>query len=528
MRNAAWYLANVLRSGDWRVGCGLAVLSGVLYYVGFPGIGFWPCALVAMAPLVIALDGRSPRQGLAIGMIAGMTANVLGFHWLYGTIKLFGGLWPPLAILVVLLLCAYHAGRSALLAWLYRRAVDRSWPPTLAFLSAFVAAELVYPLVIPFFAAASVHGVPQINQLAEFGGPYLVGLVLIAPSLAISEIVLRRFQRLAIRWGYVAAATAVVPLAAAVGAGRMRQVERWMSASQPVRVGLVQGNSSPGDAGSKRGHDLEREFRMSEDLVTRGSEVVVWSEAVVGEVPDRNVEAFLARSFARRLTVPSILGAILVHYQEDGRREYNSAFVTSPNGRVIGRYDKHRLFPFSETIPFAEHFPVLYDWAGDKSPMVSGPADGPLLVDGHRVTVLICYEDILPAYARDEVARGSPEMLVNLTNDVWFGDTAEPWIHLALAQMRAVEHRRYLVRATNSGVSAVVDPVGRVVVQSHTFREEALSGTARWMTGPPTTYEAVGDAPWWAVSAMAGLMALVPCRRLRRKHAASPHIGIAC
>ena len=99
-------------------------------------------------------------------------------------------------------------------------------------------------------------------------------------------------------------------------------------------------------------------------------------------------------------------------------------------------------------------------------------------VDGakHPVSVLICYEDILPRFTNDAVRHADPELLVNMTNDAWFGDTSEPWEHLALAQLRAVEHRRYLVRGTNSGVSAVVDPVGRVVAHSGTFRQEAISG----------------------------------------------------
>ena len=93
-------------------------------------------------------------------------------------------------------------------------------------------------------------------------------------------------------------------------------------------------------------------------------------------------------------------------------------------------------------------------------------------------------------------------MLVNVTNDAWFGDTTEPWIHLALAQMRAVEHRRYLLRSTNSGVSAIIDPVGRVIAHGGTFKQETVDTIAHWMKGPRTGYEIWGDAPWW-ISAVA-------------------------
>ena len=107
------------------------------------------------------------------------------------------------------------------------------------------------------------------------------------------------------------------------------------------------------------------------------------------------------------------------------------------------------------------------------------------------------------------VAHADPDLLVNLTNDAWFGDSTEPWIHLALAKMRAVEHRRYLVRATNTGVSAIIDPVGRVPLYSHTFREESLIGVVKMMR-QKTVYEVLGDSPWWLASAAMLVLAFVP------------------
>jgi apolipoprotein N-acyltransferase len=125
---------------------------------------------------------------------------------------------------------------------------------------------------------------------------------------------------------------------------------------------------------------------------------------------------------------------------------------------------------------------------------------------------MICYEDILPDYVNKLVAAGDPDLLVNMTNDAWFGDSTEPWIHLALAKMRAVEHRRYLVRATNSGVSAIVDPIGRVILHSGTFREESLLGEVRFMRAT-TLYSLVKDYPWY----LATLVILAMAWRSRPK-----------
>jgi apolipoprotein N-acyltransferase len=127
-------------------------------------------------------------------------------------------------------------------------------------------------------------------------------------------------------------------------------------------------------------------------------------------------------------------------------------------------------------------------------------------LNGHQIATFICYEDIIPSFVRSILRSGNPDLLVNITNDAWFGDTTEPWIHLALAQLRAVEHRRFLVRSTNSGVSAFIDPVGRVIANTGTFREEALTAEIAWLRAT-TPYELWGDAPWWLASLVIGVAA---------------------
>jgi apolipoprotein N-acyltransferase len=219
-------------------------------------------------------------------------------------------------------------------------------------------------------------------------------------------------------------------------------------------------------------------------------------------IPEQDAEAVLERLFTRRLGVPALFGALVVRRAEGGGRikAFNAALATDAQGHLVGRYDKHYLLAFGEYLPFGDDFPVLYDWSPNSGRLSPGKSIDPVLLAGHPVTVLVCYEDILPAFVNRAVRHGNPDMLVNLTNDAWFGDSTEPWIHLALATLRAVEHRRYLLRATNSGVTAVIDPVGRVVAHGGTFRPETVRAEAHWMNGK-TVYEILGDAPWWLVAA---------------------------
>jgi apolipoprotein N-acyltransferase len=170
---------------------------------------------------------------------------------------------------------------------------------------------------------------------------------------------------------------------------------------------------------------------------------------------------------------------------------------------VNARYDKEFLLAFGEYLPLGDTFPILYKWSPNSGKFSSGDKLDPLLLQTaggtHKITALICYEDILPSFTNRAVNHADPELLVNITNDAWFGDTAEPWEHLALAQFRSIEHRRYMVRSTNSGVSAFIDPVGRVMSHTGTFRVETLQETVHFMRST-TVYELLGDVPHYLLS----------------------------
>jgi apolipoprotein N-acyltransferase len=216
-----------------------------------------------------------------------------------------------------------------------------------------------------------------------------------------------------------------------------------------------------------------------------------------------------------QLGIPAIFGGVVYRVDPDRERWYNIALASNARGEITSRYDKHYLLMFGEYLPLGDTFPILYKWSPHSGKFTSGTSVKPLEVEirgeKHRMTALICYEDILPGFTNDAVRAGDPELLVNITNDAWFGDTTEPWEHLALAKLRAVEHHRYLIRATNSGVSAVMDPVGRVVGHTKTFEQTSLLADVRLLSSA-TVYQYVGDKLWYLWS----LVAIVFAFRKRR------------
>ncbi len=189
-------------------------------------------------------------------------------------------------------------------------------------------------------------------------------------------------------------------------------------------------------------------------------------------------------------------------------RIYNSAVLLDELGRVKGLYNKTRLLAFGETIPGADLWPWVYDLIPEASEFTPGEEVKTFELKGHRLGMMICYEDILPSFGR-ELAKQEPEVLINMTNDAWFGKTHEPWLHLALASFRAVETRRWLLRSTNTGVTAFIDAKGQVV--SHTSLEDAeiLAHDVPMLKGGLTPYVMLGDVigylAWLGVLGMGGV-----------------------
>ena len=514
-----------------HVAFALAIASGLLYWLAFAGTSqVWICAFVAFVPLVFALSGQTPKRAAWIGLAAGTTMNVAGFYWLLNMLRTFSGFPTAVCMLFVLIVCAYQGGRMALMGWLYARATGRGWPAPVVFLLAFVASELLYPLLFPWYFAATVHDVPSLAQVAELGGPILVGALIVLVNLAIAEPVLALASNRKIDRRLMVSGAIGLGAQSMFGLVRIGQIDARAAAAPPVHVGVVQGNLGLFQKREDPGEGLRRHLRLTGELKEKGVELVVWSESsVTFAVPEQMKDDFMKRNVGQKLGVPAIFGAVLIRppQAKDRERWFNTALSSDSRGNVTARYDKQYLLAFGEYLPFGDTFPILYQWSPNSGKFSAGTELDPLVMidrDGqrHKMTTLICYEDILPGFTRQAVnaSRGESELLVNMTNDAWFGDTSEPWEHLALARFRAIEHRRYLVRSTNSGVSAIVDPVGRVLAHSKTFTAERLDAKIHFMRAS-TIYEALGDSPWWLSSLGVAAMAFIR-RKDKNKTLASP------
>ncbi|TNF22767.1 MAG: apolipoprotein N-acyltransferase, partial [Deltaproteobacteria bacterium] len=227
----------------------------------------------------------------------------------------------------------------------------------------------------------------------------------------------------------------------------------------------------------------------------------------------------------RGFTTPVIFGGITWEPPKDGsgiRTKYNTAVMLDDVGRVVGTYDKVYLLAFGEYIPFGDLFPELYDMLPESGHFTAGTEVRAFQWGERRVGVMICYEDIMAKFT-GKLADKDPNIIINVTNDAWFGRTSEPYLHLALSVFRAVENRLVLARATNTGVSAIIDPVGRIVAQTRLTDPETTLETVPLMDGE-TFYGRVGDLFSWAL-ALALLVYGVLVRRRDRR--AEPRVETA-
>lgn len=507
-----------------------AILSGILYFVAFAGFDQWWLTFVCLVPLYVALHGQTTKRATWLAFLTGLAMNLGGFYWLLNMLKVFSGFPTYLCLVFVVIICAYQGLRLAFMGWAFGRAANRGWPVPVVFAAAFATSELVFPLLFPWYYAATVHNVPVLMQVAELGGPILVGLVLVAVNMAVAEPLRARLAasreivskttpyrgavtseerlRLSLDRRVIGVGVIALVLSLLFGAVRISMVKSDIAKAEPVRVGYVQGNMGLMQKREKPGEGLRRHVTLTQELAAKGVDFVVWSESsVTFSVPEEMgmKTPFYRDRFAGKLGVPTIFGAVLFRADPDPLKEkwFNTAIATNAKGEVTGRYDKQYLLAFGEYLPFGEDFPILHKWSPHSGRFSKGTSLEPVELDvkgtKHKVSVLICYEDILPDFTNQMVSHADPELLVNITNDAWFGDTTEPWEHLALAKFRAIEHRRFLVRSTNSGVSAIIDPVGGVVTNTKTFVADAQEGTVRWMRSH-TVYEMVGDWSWRLVA----------------------------
>jgi apolipoprotein N-acyltransferase len=491
--------------GSFAGRLGSAVASGVLAASAFPPLDLGWVAFIGWVPLLLDLTRVRPGEAAWLGFAGGLSFYLATIWWVINTMTTYGGMPLALSLVALLLLSAVLAGYTAGFAWLLATGARRCplpawlWPTLAAVL--WTALEFARTYLFSGFPWALLgytqYREPTVRLLAAAVGVYGVSALVLLVNATLAGV-LGQWVRGADgsssrRDAWISAAVAGVAVLATFGYARV--VWQDPTGGPAVRVGLLQGNIEQAVKWDKRFQvaTLETYERLAGRVAAERPALIVWPETAVPFFLRREPELGpRVGRFVADTGVPMLIGS--PDAGADGRL-YNTAFLVGTDGRILGRYDKRHLVPFGEYVPLQRVFFFLDKLVTGIGDFGRGRKAAVFEGAGPPFSVMICYEVIFPAEVREFVRAGAT-FLVNITNDAWFGRSGAPSQHLAMAAMRAVENGSYLVRAANTGISAVIGPTGEILSRTGLFEEAALAGTIRPRQAE-TPYTRYGDVLAW-------------------------------
>ncbi|WP_394823428.1 apolipoprotein N-acyltransferase [Pendulispora albinea] len=563
------------------------MLSGALFASTSPPFDFVIAPWLGMALLACALDREPPSpsagggrwrvifRGGARGLAFGFAANAVALRFVPGVITRFTPLPWAVGALALALLAMAQGLRWAAAAWVHRALVRWRVPRPLAFAVGVYAGTFV-PAIFPWNPAGGATLWPELLQLADTIGERGVS-ALMALTSALAAFAVQALRDARKGKGGDSASSKRPALAMALGAAflalgsyvhgrlRMAEVDALRAHATTAKVALVQPS-----VGATERWDRQRARQILATLteLTRtaerdGAELTVWHESAYPY--ELRHGATHAPETPWTLLQPGVHGPILAGVVlhgtplvEGGPDRYNSALVVDRNGALSAPYDKIHLLWFGETVPLADVFPWIRRTFARGLGLVQGSTQVVLDSGKVRASVLICFEDTLPAAGREALSL-SPNLLVNVTNDAWFtaegsadapprppseprsssdsrhrdglegADEAslESELHLRMAILRSIEGRRDMVRAVNFGPTTWVDAAGRVRARYASTSPGTLLTTPALLETPPTLYVRYGDMPFAVFALLATLAATLvlesgATKRQRRQLQAKP------
>lgn len=447
---------------------------------------------------LIAFSAKTPRTALKSGWMAGTAACLAVMYWIAYPVGVYGDIPWALALPCPVLVSMFIGTYFGIYSWILSYASRTMQPFLLCLFSGLLwtsmeQAQGVLFTGFPWMTLVSAFSYrPEWLQGAALIGGY--GLSGLLASISMAVLVWKK--------SHAAKVWALAVTASILLLGGIRTSPEDFSnlrTTGTAEIGIVQGNI---DQASKwdskfRKTTFAKYLQLSEKL-TGKAELVIWPEtAMPFYIQDHGIMRAELFNFSTRTKTPILTGAPgYLMYGPESFSLYNRAFLIRPGRTDLKWYDKAHLVPFGEYMPFKDFLPLekLVQGAGD---FIPGDNAAPLECNNLAMGILICYEGIFPELAQERVEEGA-NLLVNISNDAWYGKTSAPWQHLGLVVIRAVEQGRSMIRGTNTGISACVDPLGRISDSTGLFEDAAVLTSPRLMSGQTfyhANYKAVTRAP---------------------------------
>ena len=475
----------------------LAVVSGLLLILSFPKFGNGVVAWVSLIPLFFSLKDVAPARGFQLGFLSGIVAYLGILYWISVVVVQYGYLPVYVGVLVLLLLASYLSLYTAIfsagIVYLRRKGVRVC-----------LSAPVIWT-ILEYIRSNLFTGFPWENlgysqylhqnviQIADLTGIYGISFLIVLANAVIFDLLEGGSSR---RLFYTEFSALAIILVVIFGYGHLRykHIGYSLQMAPEMRVSLIQGNIDQNikwDA-QYQSQTLDIYRSLSLKAIPPKGGLIVWPETAVPFYFQRlDLMHETVASVARQSQSSLLLGSPSFT-QEGGNTYYsNSAFLIGEDGEVKGQYDKVHLVPYGEYVPLRKFFPFVGKLVAGVGDFRQGQGFYPLVLNNRRLGILICYEGIFPEAARDYKLKRA-NLLVNITNDAWFGETSAPYQHLSMTVFRAIENRLFLVRAANTGISAIIDPRGDILLQSKLFERSALNGSIK-IVDEKSFYAAYGD-----------------------------------
>lgn len=474
----------------------LALGSGILLSLSFPLFDLWPLAWVSFVPLFWLTERAKGKKAFLFGWAHGAGFYLASLYWIAPTVSNYSNVPLPLSIFICILLgCVlglYTGAFASVVSLLRRRGISL----LLSAAPAWVGLEWLRSFFLIGFPWASLGYSQYLNrsliQFSEVTGVYGVSAVIVFANAVVFALARAWREKTRAPYGAVFLLAGVVFGLCLWGNARARRVSgpegHWET------VGVVQGNIAQDQKWDPafQSETLGRYLALTEKAVRNGARLVVWPETAVPFFFQSDPRRGEMIRIARENGVPLLFGSPAFRENGGVLHLLNRAYLISPEGNVTGFYDKVVLVPFGEYVPFQRLIPFVRKLVVGIGDFQAG-SDAVVLPVGAsaRVGVLICYEGIFPELSREFVRRGA-DILVNITNDAWFGRTSAPAQHLSMLTFRAIENRVSIVRAANTGFSGFIGRDGRILERTELFTEAVRTASINW-TRWKTLYTEWGD-----------------------------------
>ena len=498
----------------------LALLSGILQVVIFPSPNIFALCWIALVPLVIAilrppgapvliaangqLLGTTPWQGFLLGYACGLVWYAGTCFWVYHAMHWYGGLSAGAAIGVLILFCLYlalyHGFFGLLLAAARRRSLHGLRRALLLAPFLWVAVELGRSRVTSFpwdlLGGAQVDNIP-LTRVAVLTGVYGVSFIIVLANCGIAATLMAPAR----------AQKRLLPLALAIAVMLQLGIFAQPRALAAPHSALLVQQNVPMDVNWDRASlraTLQQLSALSSLPVSASAEprLVIWPESPAPFFSNDADFAASVSALAQRenaYVIVAEVGVLPPKRDKAGKSQElltNRAQLIAPTGAWLGHYDKIHLVPFGEYVPYPSLFSFASGLTEQVGNYVPGATRAPLNIAGNKYGAFICYESVFPNQVRQFAANGA-EVFINLSDDGWYGAYGAPGQHLNMARMRAIENRRWLLRATNTGVTASIDPFGRVVARAPANQRVTLNAPYDFIAAT-TFYTRHGDWFAWA------------------------------